>query len=460
MAWQPGKTGNTNQVLPGFFFSTNKSNLMKNYIGFVNDHSGSMASLAMAAVKDYNTMISSVRDAASREMLDTIVSTVGIGFFDHPVKRQVVNSNPHVLKEVTHWRAENMTPLYDGVMDMIQLFESLPDAKEQSVSFLVSVTTDGGENGSSVSVSTLRKKIEALQASGRWTFVFRVPRGHRKHVSNLGVPSDNIQEWDTTTKGMEESSIVTQAAMNNYFTARASGATSSTTFYANATQVDTSKLTDISKKVSLYVVPAEDMGIEIRDFILRHRMEYLKGAAFYQLTKTEARVGYKKMILVRDRSTGQIFAGADARKMIGMPSDKNARLHPGDHGNFDIFIQSESVNRKLVGGTGVVYWAEIGVPFTEADLAYLKPKDPAAAKPAGPVELPKVTPTNKPTKSPIPKQSKVVVPSVNGGAVKFFQSRTEARYFARSEGLSQRDLKDYPNAVVVNPEGLRWFVVL
>jgi hypothetical protein len=434
---------------------------MKNYIGFVNDHSGSMARLAKAAVKDYNTMIHSVRDAATREMLDTIVSTIGIGLDHAPVQRQVVNSNPHVLKEVKTWRAVGMTPLYDGVLDMIELFESLPDAKNKEVSFLVSVTTDGGENGSRrISASSLRSKLEALQASGRWTFVFRVPEGHADTVSNLGVPRNNIQEWDTTSQGMEKSSIITQAAMNNFFTARAAGATSSTTFYADATKVDTRKLTDVSKKVSLYVVPDSDMGIEIRDFILRHRMEYLKGAAFYQLTKTEARVGHKKVILVRDRSSGQIFAGAEARQMIGMPTDKNARLHPGDHGNYDIFIQSESVNRKLVGGTGVVYWAEIGVPFTEADLAYLKPKDPAAAKPAGPVALPKVVPTNKPTKSPIPKQSKAPVPSVNGGAVKFFQTRDGARNYARSYGLIHRDLKDFPNAVVVNPENLRWFVVL
>ena len=434
---------------------------MKNYIGFVNDHSGSMISLAWSAMKDYNTMIQSVRDAATREMLDTIVSTIGIGLDREPVQRQVVNSNPHVLREVNSWATEGKTPLYDGIYDMIELFESLPDAKNKNVSFLISVTTDGAENDSRrISAHSLRSKLEALQATGRWTFVFRVPKGHAHEVSNLGVPVNNIQEWETTTQGMEQSSAIAQVAMSNYFTARAAGATSSTTFYANAAQVDTSKLTDISKKVSLYVVPAEDMGIEIRDFILRHRMEYLKGAAFYQLTKTEARVGHKKLILVRDRSTGHIFAGTDARKMIGMPTDKNARLHPGDHGNYDIFIQSESVNRRLVGGTGIVYWAENGVPFTEADLAYLKPKDPAAAKRTGPVELPKVTPTNKPTKSPIPKKPKAVGPSVNGGAVKFFQSRDDARYYARAFGLSQRDLKDYPNATVVNPQGLRWFVFL
>lgn len=33
---------------------------MKNYIGFINDHSGSMASLATAAMADYNANIAAV----------------------------------------------------------------------------------------------------------------------------------------------------------------------------------------------------------------------------------------------------------------------------------------------------------------------------------------------------------------------------------------------------------------
>uniref|UniRef100_A0A183CQG1 VWFA domain-containing protein n=1 Tax=Globodera pallida TaxID=36090 RepID=A0A183CQG1_GLOPA len=51
----------------------------KNYIGFVNDHSGSMSSLASAAARDYNTNITAIKDAATREMLDTVVSVIGIG---------------------------------------------------------------------------------------------------------------------------------------------------------------------------------------------------------------------------------------------------------------------------------------------------------------------------------------------------------------------------------------------
>lgn len=434
---------------------------MKNYIGFVNDHSGSMASLKKAAIKDYNAMISAVKDAANREMLDTVVSTVGIGLGGFKnIDRQVVISNPHVLKPVTSWITNSNTPLYDGIGDIIELFLSLPDYNSPDVSFLVSITTDGEEYGSKkYTASSIKNLICEMQKTGRWTFVFRVPAGGRAYVNNLGVPAENIQEWETTQDGMDKATKVTQQAMDSYFTARSAGAKSSTTFYADANKVDTSALTDISKETSLYVVPDVDMGIEIRPFILRHRMEYLKGAAFYQLTKTESRVSHTKLIAIRERATGKVFSGKEARQMIGLPTDKNARLHPGDHGEYDLFIQSESVNRKLVAGTGVLYWAKIGVPFTEADLAYLKPKP--ATNPTGPIVLPKVQATGKPTKSPIPKKKKTPAGDyVDGKPVKFFESRRLAREYLGSNGNGVKDVSVGGFNIIGNPQDHRWFVYL
>jgi len=431
---------------------------MKNYICFVNDHSGSMYDVVNAAINDYNSIIESVKNAATREMQDTIVNTVGFGFNHPSITRQVINSNPHVLNPVISWPAMGQTPLYDAIGDAIDLLKSVPDYDNSNVSFLVSITTDGGENNSTkYDMISIRFLIEQLQASGRWTFVIRVPTGNKKIVANIGIPIGNIQEWETTNKGLEASTVKTQSAVDKFFTMRSSGSRSSTTFYADASDVDTSNLVDITSEISLYVVPVDKMGIEIRDFILEHRMEYLKGAAFYQLTKTESRVQPTKLILVRDRGTGKIYAGKDARSMIGLPSDKNARLHPGDHKNFDIFIQSSSVNRKLVGGTGVVYWSKIGVPFTDKDLEYLKPKAKTA------VELPKVEPTNKPTKSPIPISNKVLNPSVNSKFVVFFTTRKEAReYNQRYNRSGVKDLFMLTTqelaTVVGNTSNNRWFV--
>lgn len=410
---------------------------MKNYIGFVNDHSGSMGPLTIAAIKDYNANITAVKEAASREMLDTVVSVVGVGTGDgytsrvrgYGVSRQVQISNPHVLKPISYWSTSGGTPLYDGIGSMIELLKGLPDANDPGVSMLIMVTTDGQElHSEKYNASTLRQLIQEVSVSGRWTFAFRVPSGHSTHlIEALGIPKGNIQQWDTTTAGLEASTQATTQAVSSYFSARVAGATSSSSFYADASKVDITALTDISKKVSLYVVPSNQNGIEIQDFILKHRMQYLKGAAFYQLTKTESRVSHTKQVLVRDRASGKIFAGKEARQMIGLPTDRNARLHPGDHKNFDLFIQSESVNRKLVANTGVVYWEEVGTPFTEADLAHLKPKAAAPAVKPGVVQLPAVPVSTKPTKSPIP-----VTPQFQ-----YFYTREDARTFCGAYGIPQ-----------------------
>lgn len=419
----------------------------KNYIGFVNDHSGSMNGLTDAAIKDYNNLIDSIKSAASQEMLDTVVSVIGLGVNGgYGIERQVVVSNPHVLRPVDTWEASGGTPLYDAIANLIELFDSLPDSGEAHVSYLAMITTDGGENGSrKYNATTIRNLIDSKQATGKWTFVFRVPKGHAHTIRSLGVPEQNIQEWDTTTAGMAASSVQTQTAVTGFFKSRASGASASSAFYANATQVNVAALNEIpAKDISLYVVPAEDNGIQIQNFILRHRMKYLKGAAFYQLSKTEAKVGPKKLILIRDRQTGKFFSGPDARKMLGLPTNQNVRLHPGDHANFDLFIQSESINRKLVGGYGVAYMASLGVEFTQAEIdLFTKPKAPAATKPAV-VELPKVAPTNKPTKSPIP-----VTPRWA-----YFETRDDARSHCRAHNLSQQEIQNDKHA----PKGKRWSV--
>lgn len=428
---------------------------MKNYIGFVNDHSGSMSKHAHAAVRDYNVTISAFRDAANQQMLDTIVSVVGVGigkaetgrYVGHGdgygTTRQVTISNPHVLKPINEWSTHGGTPLWDGIGDMISLFKSLPDYNNPDVSFLVMVTTDGQEEHSGKwSTLALRDEIESLQRTGRWTFVFRIPRGGADISRTLGVAPDNVQTWDTTNAaGLTASTAATTAAVNTYYAARSAGSKSTNVFYTTTQAVDTSKLADISKKVSLYTVGDNQDGIWVKDFILTKRMEYKIGAAFYQLVKTEARVQPTKLILIRDRKTGAVYAGNEARSMIGLDTVNNARLHP-NHGNgqYDIFIQSESINRHLPKGTGVIYWEEKGRAMTQADLEKFAPKVPAA--PAV-VQLPSAPATGRPTPSPIaPRnvQGGVSGTYTNPAPVVRFASREEARKAARAQGKSVKDL--------------------
>lgn len=430
---------------------------MKNYVVFVNDHSWSMKSLAGAALKDYNANVNAVVSSANKERLDTVVSVLAIGLADEKgnncVKREVVISNPHVLEPKKVWPTTLGTPLYDGIGDAIDLLQSLPDYENEDVSFLVIITTDGMEQHSrKYNLRRLQNKIAGLKSDPRWTLVCRTPHNGVRYLKMLGIPEGNIQTWDTSVAGLQRSTETTTQAVATYFRDRKAGAKASKRFFSNVEDVDVSALTDISKEVSLYVVPDLQSyeRTEIQDFILEHRQRYLKGAAFYQLVKTEARVGHKKLVIVRDRNTGKFYSGKDARAMLKLPNDRNVRVNPGDHGKYDIFIQSESTNRLLPRGTGVVYWEKVGVPFTEEDLNRYKPKTNSN----GVVELPSVVGRTKPTPSPVPvkKQEKFLV---NGREVVPFSTRRAVREYARKVGKYVRDAEHVGCAW---PDNKRWFV--
>lgn len=417
----------------------------KTYAGWVNDHSGSMTRLAQAAMRDYNTNITAIKKAASREKLDTVVSVIGVGVpTKNETERQIVNSNPHVLNPMTTWPTPGYTPLYDGIADMIDLFQSLPDSREPHVSFLVMVTTDGEEYGSQkYDLNTIKAKLSLLRNDERWTFVFRIPKGQRHMIAALGIPAGNIQEWDTTEAGMAKATAQTTAAINNYVTTRASGVRGSNTFFTDAANINLAALEPVEpKKYSLYVsgeLPTDTDGMMISEFILARRMQYLKGAAFYQLVKDENRVQPDKNVLIRERTTGKVFGGAQARKMIGLPDHQNARLRPGDHKNFDIFIQSSSWNRKVPINTGILYMESLGTPFTPEEVEiFTKPAEPVRV-PKEPVvkQLPAVNNTSgRPVPSTMPVKKRV----------SYFASRDDAR----RSGHGYKD--NGPNA----PKGTRW----
>lgn len=410
----------------------------KTYFFFINDHSGSMGSISSAAMMDYNTNINAIKDSTSRELLDTIVSVIAVGYpYGSQTERQIVNSNPHVLKPMDRWPTPGGTPLYDGIADAMALAQSLPDFHEPHVSFLFLTTTDGAECSSvKENIRTIQTKLAQFQKDSRFTFVFRIPRGQTHLITQLGIPPGNVQEWDTTAAGMAQATAQTTAAIDNYVTTRASGKTSSNTFFADVSNVNLAALEPMApKKYSLYVsgqVPGDTDGMMISDFILARRMQYLKGAAFYQLVKTENKVQPNKNVLIRERTTGKVFAGKDARKMIGLPDHQNARLNPGDHENFDIFIQSSSWNRKIPHGTGVIYVESLGQPFTQEEVDLF-------TKPAGPKRV---------SAQPVPVQLPAVH-NVGGGTVKstmpvnkrrvFFASREDARNNQRLYGKKFTD---------------------
>lgn len=344
---------------------------MKNYIGISRDHSGSMSNIAKYAARDYNVQIAAINEAATQYNIDTIVSVVkcGCGARGTVVRESVFSSASVLLpiNENQYTTDGGSTPLWDSIGELITVMESAPDANDPDVSFAIMVITDGEENSSRRwSANALMRKIAQLQQTGRWTFSFRVPRGGASRLERFGVPRGNILEWEQTQAGMERSTQVTREAVTKFYDDRSKGLKASTGFYTTdlsgvSSRTIQSKLTDITSEVQFWNVTSD---AQIRPFIeAKTGKNMVKGGAFYQLMKKEDEVQDYKMICIRDKKSGGVYAGVEARNLLGLPHTGTVKVAPGVHGAYDIFIQSTSVNRRLVAGTQVMYWERVGQPY-------------------------------------------------------------------------------------------------
>jgi hypothetical protein len=331
---------------------------MKQYLGISRDHSGSMAHLKNAAMADYNNVIKAIKNASDVNKIDTIVSVVS---HQGSIKYEVTNSSVNSLKTLTSYPTPgSTTPLFDSVKALIDLLDSVPDKQDADVTYLVMAVTDGQDNSSKISGRALGEIIRRLQNTDKWTFVFRIPRGERRSLEALGIPPGNIQEWDQTEYGMRESTDQTSSAISQYYGNVSRGIRSTSTFYADLGHVSRREvqntMTDISGVVRIEPVNYRtDIQSYVEQFTGR---PYLKGTAFYQLTKTEKEVQDYKVIVIRNKNTRSVYAGHNARILLNLPISGTIRLAPGNHGEWDIFIQSTSNNRILLPGTSVLHWRQ------------------------------------------------------------------------------------------------------
>lgn len=336
----------------------------KHYVGIVRDHSVSMRHLAQKALEDYNTQLRTIQQSAAG--IETLASVVLCGATSHErasIAREAVNTNIQNLPPlVTYPTPAGDTPLLDAIDDICRCFENLPDINSPNVSCLIMVITDGQENSSyRTNAHSLASKLRTLQGTDRWTFTFRVPYGSRHYLTGLGIPDGNILEWEQSDQGFEAATQSLVGATQSYFAASARGMSATKTFYnADLSHVSgqdvRNTMTSVTDKVRLFAVPTKQDGIPIQAFVEgKLRRPMVMGAAFYQLTKPEKAVQSYKKICIRNKKSGAIYCGDEARQLLGLPTKADVKLAPGDHGNFDIFIQSMSTNRKLVGGTEVLY---------------------------------------------------------------------------------------------------------
>jgi hypothetical protein len=212
-------------------------------------------------------------------------------------------------------------------------------------SFLTFVLTDGQENAShrcpDAPARDPRQLVQAVAEMIRtqqdnWTLAVLVPdQMGKREAMQCGFPKDNIAIWDaTSTQGLEEAGQVIRQATENFMMGRTQGIQA-----AGLTPADPSKY---------QLIPvARDAAI--REWVIECGHTYTTGGAYYELSKSE-KIQAGKQIAVLEKKTDRVYTGPQARALLGLPNTE-VRVKPDHNDHFTIFVQSTSVNRKLVANT-------------------------------------------------------------------------------------------------------------
>jgi hypothetical protein len=349
---------------------------MKTYLFVFRDHSGSMGHIVSAAERDYNRMLTDCQVASVENDIQTILSVYEVGGGYSRAETLIPIEFAQPMPPGSYRAPGHNTPLFNAMEEAVQVARQLPDANDQETVFQFAVITDGQDNVTgSAGGQRVAAKIKELQKTDRWTFAFRVPKGDKKALVKMGLDAGNILEWDTSEHGMETSSEQHSAAQKNFYSELKRGVKSTRTFYTSAADLTEAQvkatLGDISASVQLLPISAAEDGMQIRDFVEKRLrgVPMSKGAAFYQLVKTEDKIQDYKLIAIRDKDTGEIYCGPEARQLIGLPAYGDARVRPDTGGKWHVFVQSTSVNRKVSAGTQLLYWPDVGVRFKEGKSA-------------------------------------------------------------------------------------------
>ncbi|AYG78480.1 hypothetical protein DWB77_00587 [Streptomyces hundungensis] len=332
-----------------------------NHVALVLDASSSMSHLSRKVVEVADQQItylarrSQELDQETRVTVYVFADKVECVIYDKDVLRMPS------LKEM--YRTGGMTALLAATLksqgELGQTAQLYGDH-----SFLTFVLTDGQENAShrcpdapSTNPRELVQAVAQLVATQQdnWTLAVLVPdQMGKREAMQCGFPKDNIAIWDaTSTQGLEEAGQVIQQATEKFMVGRAQGIRGSRAVFStgadavNKDTIEAAGLTPVDPAKYQLIPVARDAGI--REWVVECGHTYRTGGAYYQLSKAE-KIQAGKQIAVLEKKTDRVFTGPQARALLGLP-DTEVRVKADHNDDFTIFVQSTSVNRKLVAHT-------------------------------------------------------------------------------------------------------------
>lgn len=252
------------------------------------------------------------------------------------------------------YKPSGMTALADCTILAVNDLKTVPQ-KYGDHSFVMYVVTDGQENDSRNRFQ-LRPTLDGLPEN--WTFGVFVPdQKGVTYAKSFGFPANNIQIWDTTSvEGIETVGAAMRSTSTHLMQQRKAGVRGTKSLFT-LNQLST---TDIKAKLTplpttdYYLLPVGETG-RIDDFVNGALgRPYQLGEAFYELTKTETIQPQKSIAVLYQ---GRVYVGHAARSLLGLPNE-HVKVKPADYSNYRIFVQSTSLNRKLISGTNLLVFKQ------------------------------------------------------------------------------------------------------
>ncbi|MBP0448722.1 MULTISPECIES: vWA domain-containing protein [unclassified Kitasatospora] len=356
--------------------SSNRIKHKVNHVSLVVDKSGSMRQHEAQLVRVVDEFVKGLQEESDRLGHETRISLYA---FDHQVQNLVWDMDVKHLPSLRGlYGVDNgATALIESAVKSIDDLKNIWEGYGEH-SFLQVVVTDGEENASGYSETgqmhtrmasrkgstVLRTWMDRIQGAmddlpDHWTSAILVPNSLAKRTAQeYGFPAGNIAIWDAdSSKGVEEAIGTVKTAATSFLRGREQGVRGTRNLFTmgqdlSATEV---KANLDALDAGKYILIPVDQQLPIREFVTSAGHPYKTGCAFYELSKREKIQGNKQLAVAEKdpatgRMTGRVFSGPAARQLLGLPKSE-ATVKPGDNPSYTVFVQSTSVNRKLVPDT-------------------------------------------------------------------------------------------------------------
>lgn len=319
-----------------------------NHIALVLDASGSMHGHSQELIKVADNQIAYLAQRSKELDQETRVTVYSFSYNDH-IKCLVYDKDVLRMPSIAGlYKADGQTALIDATLLALNDLALTPE-KYGEHAFLMYVLTDGAENDSKQRPEMLSGKIDKLPDN--WTIAAFVPNQSGVfEAKKFGFPKENIAVWDATSaKGVNEAGERIRQTTETFMQNRKLGIRGTKSLFT----LKTPTLKTVAQNLdSLHpgqyrLLPVQNDG-RIDEFVESTlNRAYKLGEAYYQLMKPEFIQPQKEIVIL---ANNRAYVGAEGRKLLGLP-DYKVRVKPEDHLGYEIYVQSTSLNRKLIGGT-------------------------------------------------------------------------------------------------------------